>query len=195
MWRGKARSGTAWSNFKQMEYTLASLNKAIIIGLYSQGKSIPDVANETGHHQSTIRYHLLKAGVLRTRADGVRMSAWKISERLRGKQRPMSEQTKKKLSDAGIARGDKTAKGTRVTSQGYAEFTRGEHKGRMVHRVRAEILIGRPLAPDEVVHHIDGDKLNNSPENLLVMVNSDHNKMHASAAHKNRERCSNGRFA
>jgi hypothetical protein len=41
--------------------------------------------------------------------------------------------------------------------------------GRHEHRVVAEEMLGRPLAPGEVVHHRDGDKLNNSPENLEVL--------------------------
>ena len=37
-----------------------------------------------------------------------------------------------------------------------------------LHRVIAEQTIGRKLRPGELVHHRDGDKTNNSPENLVV---------------------------
>lgn len=40
--------------------------------------------------------------------------------------------------------------------------------GRHTHRVVAEKMLGRKLKPGEVVHHIDGDKRNNAPENLMV---------------------------
>lgn len=40
--------------------------------------------------------------------------------------------------------------------------------GRHTHRVVAEQMLGRSLHPGEVVHHIDHDKRNNSPENLMV---------------------------
>lgn len=43
--------------------------------------------------------------------------------------------------------------------------------GRHTHRVVAEQMIGRSLAKGEVVHHIDGNKRNNSPLNLMVFKN------------------------
>lgn len=41
--------------------------------------------------------------------------------------------------------------------------------GRHEHRAAAEAMLGRPLRPGEVVHHRDGDKLNNDPMNLEVL--------------------------
>ena len=46
--------------------------------------------------------------------------------------------------------------------------------GRHLHRVIAEKMLGRKLTTDEVVHHIDGNKQNNEPENLQVMTRSEH---------------------
>lgn len=47
------------------------------------------------------------------------------------------------------------------------------------HRLVAEIMLGRKLKKGEVVHHIDLDKRNNSPENLMVFANqADHAKWH-----------------
>jgi hypothetical protein len=39
------------------------------------------------------------------------------------------------------------------------------------HRVIAQRKLGRPLLPEEEVHHIDEDGKNNAPENLLVFPN------------------------
>ena len=37
------------------------------------------------------------------------------------------------------------------------------------HRAVAAWHLGRPLQPGEVVHHVDGDKSNNHPDNLEVL--------------------------
>jgi len=39
--------------------------------------------------------------------------------------------------------------------------------------------LGRPIAKNEVVHHINGKKDDNRAENLVVMTRSDHNGHHA----------------
>ncbi len=47
-----------------------------------------------------------------------------------------------------------------------------------LHRVLAENKIGRSLLQGEDVHHIDKNKMNNSPDNLEVLTKSDHTKKH-----------------
>jgi hypothetical protein len=47
------------------------------------------------------------------------------------------------------------------------------------HRAVMEEILGRILDPEEVVHHIDGKKENNEPENLMLFKNaSEHLKYH-----------------
>lgn len=52
--------------------------------------------------------------------------------------------------------------------------------GRHTHRVIAEKMLGRKLIKGEVVHHIDKNKRNNSPENLMVFKSQkEHAAWHA----------------
>lgn len=48
------------------------------------------------------------------------------------------------------------------------------------HRVVAEQKIGRPLVKGEHVHHVDGNKQNNAPENLEVLTHAEHAVEHRS---------------
>jgi hypothetical protein len=46
------------------------------------------------------------------------------------------------------------------------------------HTLVAELKIGRRLREGEVVHHINGNKTDNRPENLVVMTNEEHVALH-----------------
>ena len=49
----------------------------------------------------------------------------------------------------------------------------------LLHRVLAENELGRILSRNEIVHHVDHDKMNNDPSNLQVMTASEHAKLHS----------------
>ncbi len=57
------------------------------------------------------------------------------------------------------------------------------------HRHKAEVALGRTLSTEEHVHHIDRDKMNNDPLNLIVLREDDHCRLHRAieAGHESRE--------
>lgn len=64
-------------------------------------------------------------------------------------------------------------------SKGYLRVSAGPQRGRRVHVMIAEAMVGRKLERHEVVHHRDGNKLNNDPANLEVMDVRKHNAVSA----------------
>ena len=80
------------------------------------------------------------------------------------------------------SRGQTRRKGsleTRVNSNGYQQF-KDHHTGTwtFTHRRVAEKLVGGPIFPGRVVHHIDGDKTNNRPSNLMIVSKAEHHHIH-----------------
>jgi hypothetical protein len=67
--------------------------------------------------------------------------------------------------------------GQHLTPNGYLRQTIN-HKRMQVHRAIAEAVLGRPLKSNEVVHHINGDRADNSNSNLLICTASYHQEIH-----------------
>lgn len=167
-----------------------------ITDLYSKNLSIPEICEKTKIARSIIRYHLLKYGILRSRAEAIRIAAKKgrLGGGLRGKKRVFTDSHRAAIKKAMIEFGIKNARGFSVKPNGYCEVTVGVNKGRRVHDVIMEAIMGRKLSYCEVVHHIDGNTTNNDPMNLKIMNQGDHLRYHRKQDDNLRKRDERGRY-
>ena len=84
---------------------------------------------------------------------------------------------------------------------GYQKTYRPDHpwprkSGYVYEHVRVvELTLGRRLNHWETVHHIDGNRLNNRVENLVVLYRGEHSTLHRKLDTNKRQRDSCGRFA
>lgn len=71
-----------------------------------------------------------------------------------------------------------------ITPHGYKKIS---VNGRRTyeHRYVMECLLGRKLEKHEIVHHINHDTLDNSPQNLELLSQSEHSKGHNTKTFRN----------
>lgn len=73
----------------------------------------------------------------------------------------------------------------RNTGMGWIEkgywYIRIDGRKIALHRWIMEEYLGRRLRSDEIVHHIDGDPLNDDPANLAILSRAEHMRLHAAA--------------
>ena len=86
-----------------------------------------------------------------------------------------------KMHETNLAIGRYLPLGETRVHNGYVQIKVAHHQGqrnwRPEHRVIMENILGRILERSEHVHHLDGDTLNNKPENLVVLSGQDHSSL------------------
>lgn len=157
-----------------------SVNKCMLADMYlNQMMSISEISQKTGVARSMVRYYLLKMGVkLRSIKEALGLIKPKLSAIQKGRKRVVTEQWRRNVSEGRKRYSLTHSKGYDIHA-GYKRISVGEHSGRLQHVVIMEQHIGRRLKPGEVVHHINGIKTDNRIENLALMSNKEHSRLHA----------------
>lgn len=79
----------------------------------------------------------------------------------------------------------------RIRNDGYIQITTTENKGKLLHRLVYEKHFGS-IPEGFCVHHLDNDKTNNAPNNLILLSKSHHHHLHMRGT--NHPRWDNGRI-
>lgn len=74
---------------------------------------------------------------------------------------------------------------------GYYQISSGIHQGKLLHRLIYESNFG-PIPNGFHVHHLDNDKSNNTPTNLVLLSISHHHSLHMKGC--NHPRWDNGKI-
>lgn len=88
------------------------------------------------------------------------------------------EKTRRPLEKNGRWRG-----GRRIDKDGYVLIKKRDHPNAnncgyvREHRLVMEVVLGRYLRRDELVHHINANKQDNRPENLMVLSHVEHQRL------------------
>lgn len=80
--------------------------------------------------------------------------------------------------------------GRTIQQNGYVyAISKCGKKYALEHRLIMGRHLDRDLLPDEVVHHIDGNRSNNALNNLIIMNKHEHLSMHMRERHAKRRQC------
>jgi hypothetical protein len=81
-------------------------------------------------------------------------------------------------SSGGASRRGGSGFQTRTNASGYKQYRNGGGAWKFTHIRVAEKKVGGPIGPGRQVHHINGDKRDNRPGNLMVLPAGLHRWLH-----------------
>lgn len=158
--------------------------------IYKSGATIKDVSEQLGFSVGCIHKYMCKYEIKRRcRSDYPNKPLSeeirkRISDSQKGKK--LSQETKRKMSEAKKQSGIGHKK-TRTDGYVYVYFPDHPMSNRngyiMEHILVMECAIGRWIADNEVVHHINHNRSDNRLSNLKLMNKKEHMSMHAKERH------------
>lgn len=161
--------------------------KTKIIELYLSGSSSSELSNIFDVSSNHVLRILRNFGVA-IRPDSVNkklaLNRPEVKEKMRNAKlgKTLPESAKRKLSERIGHKNANWNGGITKTKNGYIAFTKspanGEHSGKALHVLIAEWKYGRKLMAGEHVHHKDRNKMNNHPDNLIILSEVEHAKLH-----------------
>lgn len=142
------------------------------------------IADEFGIPRTRLYYKAKRMGIVAPKRNGYIYT----EEERRNKSEAQKRAYKEKYPDGRFADKHPRWKGGVRQHQGYKQIYNPYHFRAtktnpyvFEHILVAEQTLGRNLTKDEVVHHINGDKQDNHPENLEVCKRSEHVHHHFTA--------------
>lgn len=164
-----------------------------IVDRLNQGDSLRMVATHIGIDHSALSKKLKRLGIrVPSREESSKMIWHHYTHPRLGKKgelcpvygRKISPKTRAKMTPIWAENGDKQRKYRKNHSQGYILVYAPDHPTAdrtgyvLEHRLVVEIALGRNLSADEIVHHINGNKADNTLDNLEVVSRATHAKIH-----------------